>query len=550
MLLFPDLRQKTIELLSRVISGIGDRDFDWDQTGHSDFTLRCFRISKPEDYGKVCEAVKGALGKVDYVQEIECSGPYVNIRLRPEVVLSLMNDEIEKKGTFPDTFQDPERVLVEHTSTNPTGPLHIGRARNSILGDSIARLMKRYGYRVSTQYFVNDSGRQVMGMVEGFRRFGNGNLDLNTILSCYQKIYTLLDKDPDIKKSLEELSRKYEAGDENTIREVKETCSVVLTSIKDSLSRLWITIDDYIWESGFLRGGEIDSVMENLSDSIKSDDGALYILDRDGKKIYLKRKDGTTIYFLRDLAYHLFKALNSDWLIDVLGEDHKAHASSLSYVLKELLDLRPRLDFVFNSFVSLESGKMSTRSGNIITLDDVMDRARTEAQKIVEEKRKDLSSEEMGKIAEAVGISSVRFNILKIGAEKAMVFRWKDALNVEGNSAPYIMYSYARAMSILKNSSRTSGIHPVLEERQERDLVMRMYKYPYVLKMAVESLKPEYICNYLIDLVNSFSDFYSSVNVLKAEESKKNSRIMILEVYKKIIEDASEIAGIRLLEEM
>lgn len=550
MLLFPDLKEKVEKKISSVLAGINSKDFDWDQTGHSDFSLRCFRLAKPDGYGKICDAVRNVLSSDAFIDRIECQGPYINIKVRGEAALEIMRDEIERAGIFPDTFQDPERILVEHTSTNPTGPLHIGRARNSILGDSLAKLMARMGYRVSTQYFVNDSGRQVMGMVEGFRRYGNGDRTLKTILSCYQKIYSLIDKDPEIRESVENLSKKYEEGDENTIREVKETCSVVLDSIRSSLLRLGIKIDDYVWESGFLRGGETESVIEMLSEYIQNEDGAVFITGDDGKKIYLKRKDGTTIYFLRDLAYHLFKALNADWIIDVMGEDHKGHARALSHVLINMLEYRPRLDFVFNSFVSLETGKMSTRGGNIVTLDEVMDRSRQEAELIVREKRKDLESDRLGAIAEAVGISSVRFNILRIGAEKAMVFRWKDALNVEGNSAPFIMYSYARASGILKHEPDAMEGELRLDEKEERDLVMKMYRYPYVLRAAMDSLKPEYVCNYLLELVNSFSAFYSSVNVIKSEEKNRNTRFLILHIYKKILEDACEIAGIRLLEEM
>lgn len=569
MLLYEDFREKIFTLLREKLTGLDQSDLSVDRTGHGDYTLKCFKISENGNYEALCENVNEILGKEDYIEAIECKGPYINFTIKPESMFNAVRESINTVEQYPDTFQDPERVVVEHTSTNPTGPIHIGRSRNSILGDSIARLFTRVGYRVTTQYFVNDSGRQVMAMLLGNRLFFKGKRDRESLLKGYQKIYTELEEKEELRDQLEEITRSYESGDEGVITEVREICLSMLQSIRDSLQNIGIKIDDYIFESGFLSGGDINEIMEALDEDLKIDETksksgentsghgdqenetmARYIEAPFGRRYYLQRSDGTSLYFLRDLAYHTFKALNADWVIDVLGEDHKDHGRGLAYVLNDLLEYRAKLDFVFYAFVSLESGKMSTRKGTIITLDDLVKKAVEEAAKIVREKRIDLPEEQMDSIADAIGKSSVRFNMVRMNPDKAMVFRWNEALSFEGDSAPFIIYSYARTSGILKRVKTSGDLNLSKFNKEERELVRAIYMYPLSLYNAWKSIRPDVIANYVLDLVKAFSDFYSKHSVINAPDEEKNKRLELIKLYRKTLEDSCKILGITLLEEM
>lgn len=571
VLLFRDFQSELFETLKASYSKLEKQDLAVDHTGHADFALRCFRIAEKGDYVTVCKSVSEICKNMDFIETIDCSGPYVNFRIKPALMFNAVHESLEKTGTYPDTFQDPERVVVEHTSTNPTGPLHVGRSRNSILGDSVARLFTRVGYRVTTQYYVNDSGRQVMAMVLGNRLYFEGKRDANSLLEGYQKIYTEMETDPSLKEKVDQILRNYESGDEATINEVREICSITLQIIIESLKKLDIKIDDYVFESGFIRHGDIELILEDLSGVLLTDDsgknggdagdletmdgeeiqkGAKYVELPDKRKIFLQRNDGTSLYPLRDIAYHMFKALNADWIIDILGEDHKDHGKSLKYILKDLLDYKPLLDFVFYSFVSLESGRMSTRRGRIVSLDGLIEKAVEEAAKVVREKRKDLSDERIDEIANAVGTSSVRFNMIRVNPDKAMVFRWSEALNFEGDSAPYVMYSYARTSGILDKIEESSD--PAIEtfNEEERELMKQIYLYPKYLSSAWQSIRPDILSSYVLDLVKAFSDFYSRHSVIKAEPADLGKRIELVKMYRKTLEDVCHILGIRLLDEM
>lgn len=567
VLIYRDFYAEIRDILRKLYPDMGEKDFVYDSRGVAEFTFRTFALASI--YGKkpgdIYNEISRSVGTLDFVSGVKEEKGYINISIKPARMLKVVSDSINSTGSFPDTFQDPERVNVEHTSTNPTGPIHVGRARNSIIGDSVARLLSRYGYRVSTQYFVNDSGKQVIALYEGFNRFFKGSeRDIKNLLAGYQMIYQKMDELGGEEKVLGPLIRRYESGDSDFIESVKSTAAVVLLSIKDSLLSLGIRIDDFVWESGFLKSQEMEQVFSSLDPYLKDDNGAKYILlDKPEKsadpatedherRIYLRRSDGTSLYFARDLAYHLFKGLNADWIIDVLGEDHRDHGAALKMVLKDMMDFGPRIDFIFYGFVTLDSGKLSTRKGNIITLDDLVARAREEAMSVVAEKRKDLDPASLSKISNAVAISSIRFNIMRINADKHMVFRWEEALNIEGDSAPYIMYAYARASSILRSAGDFSlDPDPDAEfDIYETALIRNLYFFPRYLSDAVRNLRPELIASYCLSLVRTFNDFYTNCRILGQPEKIAHKRLILAKTFNTVLADAANIIGIKLMEEM
>lgn len=552
MLLFEDYRSKITDDIRNIYTDVDTSDVGFDRTGHADFAFRTFRISKSSGKkpDQILSEVSTVLSSRPYIENVSLEGPYINIRIKPSVMLRELDESVEIKGQFPDTFQDPERVSVEHTSTNPTGPLHVGRIRNTLLGDSIARILGRYGYRVTTQYFVNDSGRQIMALYEAYRRYNSGKKpSMDIILSGYQRIYGEMENDPSIENDIKELMNSYEKGDVELMDSIKAIASVALDNINTSLKSLGVKIDDYTWESDFIRSGELIEIVDSFSDILNDEDGAKYILNPDREKIFLRRSNGTSLYFTRDIAYHKYKARTYDWIVDILGEDHKGHAKNLQFVLKDLMEMPNRIDFVFNAYVSLETGKMSTRKGNAVTVDELLERTKEEALKIVSEKRPDLPKDKLEKISLSVAKSSIRFNIIRINANKQVVFKWSEALNFEGDSAPYVMYSYARACGIMKHAGNARPNYDDIVP-QERELIVTMYQYPYRITEAKDSLRPDIIANYTLDLVKKFNDFYRECPVSGSDEKTMGKRIRIVQIYKNIIEDISKLLGIELLEEM
>ncbi|MEM0158003.1 MAG: arginine--tRNA ligase [Thermoplasmataceae archaeon] len=552
MLIFGDALSKLREALRREFPEIDPENVDFDKSGHSDVTVKIFSLirSSNMDTASVISRISTLARQLGFVTEVSGTGGYVNISIDPMWMLEAINREVEGTGRYPDIFQDPERVSVEHTSTNPTGPIHIGRARNSIIGDSIARLYARCGYRVTTQYFVNDSGKQVASLYAGYKKYCSAKkASIGELLEAYRSIYRDLEKDADTEKSIQKIIQLYESGDPDTISGIREVCSTMLDGIVSSLRSIGINIDDYTWESSFIRTGELSSIIESLDDYLRDDNGAKYI-EVQGRKVYLTRSDGTSLYFSRDIAYHLYKANNFDVMVDILGEDHKDHAMILSHVLKDLMGVQQTIKFVFYSYVNLETGKMSTRKGNAVNLDDLLSRALVESKEIVKMKRPDLTGDKIDEIAHAVAVSAVRFNMVRLNSSKPITFKWSEALNFEGDSAPFIMYSYARASSILRKSGTEFKKEYSAPNKYEADLIKRIYMYPYVLQNALVNLRPEEIATYSLELVRTFNSFYLNCPVITSSDYERNLRINLVFAFRTVISDAANILGIRVLEEM
>ncbi|MHB1663614.1 MAG: arginine--tRNA ligase domain-containing protein, partial [Thermoplasmataceae archaeon] len=212
-----------------------------------------------------------------------------------------------------------------------------------------------------------------------------------------------------------------------------------------------------------------------------------------------------------------------------------------------------KLDFVLYAFVSLETGSMSTRKGNAVTVKELVEKTYERALEVIKEKRGE--STISNEIAKKIAVSAIRFNILKVNSSKAMVFKWKDALDFNGDSAPFVMYSYVRALNILNKSAIRYELEPgeaVAKnlKKEESSLILNLYQYPFVIAESVKNLKPEMLANFAFMLSKTFNDFYENCKVNSEEYEISVRRLMIVNIYKNIIEDVSSIIGIQLVPEM
>ncbi|MFG1503065.1 MAG: arginine--tRNA ligase, partial [Cuniculiplasma divulgatum] len=545
MLLFQDILELTKSEARKHIENLDEKDVIFDQTEHAHITVRLVRYEKTVDnFDTKLNAIMNELKKLPFVQSLEYENGYINIITDGWYLLNAMHESLQTTGSFPESFQDPERVSVEHTSTNPTGPIHMGRIRNSIIGDSIARLMERYGYRVVTQYYVNDSGKQMVSLYLGYEKFHKGEtLTKEILLDGYKKIYEYFEQKGD-EKEVELLMEKYEKGDDDLINQIKNIAQIMLDDIVSDLELLNIKMDEFTWESEFIVTGETEEVIKDLSEYILDENGAMYIDVPNVRKIFVKRKNGTSLYVTRDIAYHMYKFSQYDKCIVVVGEDHKEHGKIMDYVMHQLLDYKNSLDFVYYGMVNLESGRMSTRKGTSVTVKEVY-------EKLYEKARNEVLSryseeKDVDKISRDIAVSSLRFYMLKINMQKPITFKWDDALDFNGETAPFIMYSYTRASSIMekvKSSSERASSKNI--EKEENDLILEMYKYPYKIMNATKSLRPDIITGYILDLSKKFTTFYEKCKVLGEETGIQERRLNILKTYMNIIDDSSQIVGIK-----
>ncbi len=539
--------------------------------GMGDLAFPCFPMAKTlrKAPNAIAEDITSRLRPTGMIEKAEAKGGYVNIHVRFDMLAgSILEKALSLKERFGSGEPKGVKVLLEHTSVNPTGPIHIGRARNPIIGDTIARIMRLAGYDVTTEFYVNDVGRQVATMAWGVKNLDIGETadrdkDDHRFVSYYRGANEKADADPKVLAEIDDLLYKLEHGDPETARITRETSERVLDGMLDSLRQINVNIDQFTWESRLVEDGSVDEVIAKLvgSDYCHEDEGARYleletfgISGRETKWVFT-RADGTSLYTTRDLAYHLDKFARSDVAINILGEDQKLGMQQLAAALTTIgSDRKP--EAVFYAFVSLPEGRMSTRKGTVVTLDDLIDEIVERAYEEVRKRRTDLSEERMREIARTVGIGALRYNIARIQAEKQIVFKWEEALNFEGSSAPFVQYAHARACSILrkaeKQAAATSAVAAVtkLTTYHERELLKLIARLPSVIADCAEGRKAHLLASYAQELASQFNQFYRYVPVLRAEGDTLEARLALVEAAKWALGNALGCLGLDAPEEM
>ena len=488
------------------------------------------------------------------------SGPYINFYVNDSFLDGTLRRLKGGGGNTEKRHDKSTRIIIEHTSANPDGPLHIGHLRNAIIGDVLARVLTYSGYQVETQYYVNDMGRQVAVAVWGASR-----LKLETrkkgdyaIVDVYIAANRLLEANAAYRTEVDALMRRYEAGDEKVVKRYEEVVQRCLAGIKASLQRLNIHHDLFVFESEFVRSGAVQHIIEELKrkGDIKSEGSAL-ILHLDGieKGLVIQRADGTSLYTTRDLAYHRWKSERCDRMIDVLGKDHELVSQQLRKALLLLGVKAP--EFVIFEFVSLPSGSLSTRAGRYISADELMERIEARAYEEVEKRRRDLSEDKKREIARMVGIGALRYDMVKVSPEKHIVFNLEDALDIEKKGAPFIQYAHARAASILRMATdrgfkidSADADVALLRDKSEVELIKKLAMFEYVMESAASELKLHKVARYARELAEVFNIFYKNCPVLNAEEELREARLVLVDCTKQVLCEVLSVLGIEAPEEM
>ncbi len=488
-----------------------------------------------------------------YVDRAEAAGPYINFFVSKaylnETVLRVLLDR-ENFGNLNNTG----KVILEHTSANPDGPLHIGHIRNSVIGDTLARILKRAGYDIETQYYINDMGRQIAVVVWGLMnfKFDPSKKKDHAIADVYIAANKTLVDEKEHSPEVDAIMKKYEMGDPEMLTKFKDAIDTAMEGIKQTQDRMNIHHDKFIWESQFVRTGDVNRIMERVKslDNTMLKDGAFMVDLKDAgieKPLVIQRSDGTSLYTTRDLAYHEWKATQCDRMIDILGADHKLISSQLKVVLR-ILGLREPEVVIFE-FVSLPEGSMSTRRGVFISADELLDEVRKAAYLEVSKKRPETDEEFRKNVSEFVSIGAVRYDIVRVSPEKATMFNWAEAVDFEKQGAPFIQYAHARACSIIKNA-QDEGITfeefdtGILLEEQEIALIKKLAAFENAIDKAARELKPNLIAIYARELADAFNQFYRYVPVISSEPEFRDARLALVECSRIVLANALDTLGI------
>ena len=546
-------------------------------TDAADLAVPCFLMSKalkraPKD---IAEELASNIEPSGLISDVSALNGYLNFKMDGvKLTEGTLKDVLEMKDRYGSLPNKGVKVIVEHTFTNPTGPIHVGRARNPIIGDTLARILDMCGYDVSTEYYVNDVGKQVVILTWGVNNLTKEQVEKeiedrgmqddrdkidHKLVAYYRLANKMMEEDPAVQEEIGSMLRKFEAGDEEVISTVRKTAEIMLNGLKETLANIDVVLDTYTWESKFIADGSARKYVEELKQSKYAgveDDGACYLELKDfgiqGKntRFTFTRADGTTLYTTRDIAYHQDKFKRADKLIDVLGEDQKLGNKQLCCAL-EILGQTRKLDAMFYSFVSLPEGKMSTRKGVVVYLDDLIDEAVSRAYDEIRSRRDDMPEDRMREIAKIIGVGAIRYNIVRVQPEKQLVFKWEEALSFDGNSGPFLQYSYARACSMLRKAGDFEEVvdPSLLTDPFELSLIKTISKFESVIEQAGENRRIHLLPAYGHELASAFNQFYASVPVLNSK-AEKDARLTLVKCSKIVLKNVLDCLGLGAPEEM
>lgn len=555
------------EYLTELISNLGiDKDLIEisipPKEGMGDYCLPCFKV-KVNDLKDPHEKAQYILNKLNIDNEVISNafviGPYLNFNINKQTLSKSILERIESlKEKYGSTNEGiGKSLLIEHTSINPNASPHIGRSRNSIIGDFLVRLYKFNGYEIDREYFINDIGKQIAMLLIAVKKYSDINsVTFDEMLSLYIKINDEAKENESIEKEAFKYLNELENGNDIVRNEFKSITDICVKGQKKIFDKMDIHWDTFTHESDFVFGHITKTILDKINEKgrLKEDENGRLYVDLAGYNIptktpvlVLTREDKTSLYPLRDIAYTIYKMnKNKDVNLIVLGEDQKVYMEQISAVMDILGYTSPKL--ISYSFVLLNGDKMATREGKVVLLEDFIDATISKLKSNFNQRGTELSDNEYLSLAS----SCIKYNMLNINRGKNINFNLDDATNFTGNSAIYILYNYVRIKSILKKDNfKKDYKNLILNTKTEEQIVKKLYDFEDAVKDTVKTSESSIITKYLNDLCGLFSKYYEETNILKEENSDlKNSRLLLLDSVRIVIENGTKILGIKTVDKL
>ncbi|MDP6139094.1 MAG: arginine--tRNA ligase [Candidatus Woesearchaeota archaeon] len=522
-----------------------------------DYAFPCFSLAKiyKKNPNEIANELSTKIKTNKFITEIKAIGPYLNFFVNKdsltEGTLIKILKEKDKYGSS--NIGKNKKIILEHTSINPNASPHVGRARNALIGDALARVLRFQKYKVEVHYYVNDIGKQIAMLVLASKN--KKNIKFNDLLKIYINIAKKVETNKDLEKNVLNLLYKLENGDKKIINEFKKIVNISVKGQIKILSGLGIKYDKFDYESSYLWSKKTHEALKLLEKTGKFffDKDNRFVLDEKGFELGMKvpvlvltRGDGTSLYPLRDIAYALDVAQKQKYIV-VLGEDQKLYNEQINAALK-ILEKRTR-KAIYYSFVLLDEGKMSTRKGNIVLLEDFMLEALKKAGNELKQRYKKIDS----KAAKIIGYGALKYAILKVSPEKNVTFNWQQALNFEGETAPYIQYAYARISSIIKKYKKQlpkKADFSLLNSKEEIGLIKKLSAFPQIVEKTGNESRPNIVANYAYELAKQFNEFYHIHNILKEKQDIKNARLLLASCVRQTLKNSLNLLGIEVLDRM
>lgn len=527
-----------------------------------DFAFPCFRLAK--SYHKappmIAQDLKESIGDQTFLSEIKVIGGYLNFYVDKAQYAQQIIDKYNNTTDYGCSDQGKDKTIcIDYSSPNVAKNFHVGHLRTTIIGNSLYKIFSKLGYKVVRINHLGDWGTQFGKLIVAYKKWGSREAveekGIEELMDIYVKFHEEAEKDDSLNDEARAWFLKMEQGNEEALEIWQWFRDISLKEFMRVYNILGMEFDSFAGES-FYRDKTAD-VIKRLTDDglLKESQGAMIVpLDEyDMPPCIVAKKDGSSIYATRDLAAILYRkaTYNFDRCLYVTGLEQKLHFAQVFKVI-ELMgnDYAKNLVHIPYGLVSLKSGKISSRKGNVIFAEDLLRESINKTTSIIEEKNPDIPDKE--EVAKQVGIGAIIFNDLYNQRIKDVIFDWNKLLNFDGETGPYVQYTYARASSVLRKIGEVPDTidYTLLTDEASIGLLKEIERYPQVIKDAAERYEPSVIARYSIDLAHSFNKFYHECQINVEDETTKYTRTNVVKIARYIIKDALSLLGIQCPEQM
>ena len=529
-----------------------------------DYAFPCYALSKTlkKSPNAIATELSKTLHAISPISEIRAVGPYVNFfvdkAIFSEIVLKNICEEKDRYGCG-NTGCD-KTIVIDYSSPNIAKHLAVHHLRSALIGSAIYNIYKTLGYKCVGINHLGDWGTQFGQLIVAYKKWGTEDThksctvtDLNNL---YVKFHQEAEKNPRMEDEAREWFKKLEAGDFGAKELWQHFKDISLKEFQKIYDMLGIHFDAFIGESFYNTMVE-DTVTRIKEKGLTRISEQALIVDLEPYTMppcLLRKRDETTLYATRDIAAAEYrkKTYNFGKMIYVVGSEQKLHFKQVFKVLELMgYDWANRCVHVDFGLMKFKDGKMSTRKGKVVLLEDLLIEAVERIRKIIEEKNPSLENKEA--VAKDVGIGAVIFADLCTKRNKDVVFDWDEALNFDGETGPYIQYTHARLCSILRKYGKpvaTDINYELLKEDETFILVKNLSQFPMIIQKAAEFYEPSLICNYLIDVCSNLNRFYNTHRVLSEDDDLTKARILLIDSTQQVIKNGLNILGMHAPEQM
>ncbi|MEK6918792.1 MAG: arginine--tRNA ligase [Nanoarchaeota archaeon] len=532
-----------------------------------DFAFPCFVLSKslkksPVDIAVLLTTkISADFSTLKHFEEIRASGPYVNFFMNKKAITAEVLKEVLKQKSNYGKSNEKEKVLIEFPSPNTNKPLHLGHMRNMSIGESVSRILEFNGKKVVRVNLNNDRGVHICKSMLAYERWGEGdtpqksNMKSDHFVGKYYVLFSQKAKDdPKLEEEAQVILQKWESKDKKVIVLWKQMNKWALDGFKETYKLFNVKHDKNYFESKIYDDGK-DLVVKGFNEGkfTKDDNGGIIVdLEKEGlgKKVLL-RGDGTSIYITQDIAlakmkYDEFKPNRS---LIVVASEQNHHFKVLAQVCK-ILGIKSPINHLSYGMVYLPEGRMKSREGTVVDADDFINEVRTLVKGEIKSRYAELKDKEIDSRSLSIAMSAIKYHLLKVGVERDMTYNPKESISFEGNTGPYLQYSYARACSILKKSKKKVGKYKVVSvEKKEYELVKKLGEFSSVVTEASKRLDSSVIASYNYDLAKAFNDFYQECPVIGSGD-KEDFRLALVQSFRTVMNNALWLLGIEAISEM